>query len=45
MKQQSILISALNWVDERFPLTKFWRASMTDYYAPKNFNVWYFFGS
>jgi ubiquinol-cytochrome c reductase cytochrome b subunit len=45
MKQQSLLISALNWVDERFPLTKFWRASMTDYYAPKNFNVWYFFGS
>ena len=35
----------LNWIDERFPLTSTVRAHLTDYYAPKNFNFWYFFGS
>ncbi len=45
MKKQGILMDTFNWLDERLPITKFWRASMTGYYAPKNFNVWYFFGS
>ncbi|HXE18632.1 cytochrome b [Castellaniella sp. UC4442_H9] len=35
----------LGWVDRRFPLTKMIREHMTEYYAPKNFNFWYFFGS
>ncbi|MCB1824727.1 MAG: cytochrome bc complex cytochrome b subunit [Candidatus Competibacteraceae bacterium] len=35
----------LGWIDERFPLTKSIREHLTEYYAPKNFNVWYFFGS
>ena len=35
----------LNWVDERFPLTSNWKAHLSEYYAPKNFNFWYFFGS
>ena len=35
----------LGWVDERFPLTKMIREHLTEYYAPKNFNFWYFFGS
>ncbi|MDO8348121.1 MAG: cytochrome bc complex cytochrome b subunit [Rugosibacter sp.] len=35
----------LNWVDERFPLTSSWKAHLSEYYAPKNFNFWYFFGS
>jgi ubiquinol-cytochrome c reductase cytochrome b subunit len=35
----------LNWVDERFPLTANWKAHLSEYYAPKNFNFWYFFGS
>ncbi len=35
----------LGWVDERFPLTKMLREHITEYYAPKNFNFWYFFGS
>jgi len=35
----------LNWVDERFPLTSTWKAHLSEYYAPKNFNFWYFFGS
>jgi ubiquinol-cytochrome c reductase cytochrome b subunit len=35
----------LGWVDERFPLTSNWKAHLSEYYAPKNFNFWYFFGS
>ncbi|NWG39235.1 MAG: cytochrome bc complex cytochrome b subunit [Hydrogenophilaceae bacterium] len=35
----------LGWVDDRFPLTATWRAHLSEYYAPKNFNFWYFFGS
>ena len=35
----------LTWVDTRFPLMSNWRAHMSEYYAPKNFNFWYFFGS
>jgi len=38
-------MSFLNWVDERFPLSKVWSEHLADYYAPKNFNFWYFFGS
>ena len=34
-----------NWVLERFPLAKVWNDHMAHYYAPKNFNFWYFFGS
>jgi len=41
----SILQKTLNWVDERFPLTANWKAHLSEYYAPKNFNFWYFFGS
>ncbi|MGE5027719.1 MAG: cytochrome b [Betaproteobacteria bacterium] len=35
----------LGWIDERFPLTANWKAHLSEYYAPKNFNFWYFFGS
>ena len=35
----------LGWVDDRFPLTATWKAHLSEYYAPKNFNFWYFFGS
>jgi len=35
----------LGWVDARFPLTKMWKEHVSEYYAPKNFNFWYFFGS
>ena len=35
----------LDWVDARFPLTKLWNEHLAKYYAPKNFNFWYFFGS
>ena len=36
---------ALNWVDSRFPLTKLWNDQWGQYYAPKNFNWFYIFGS
>ena len=35
----------LTWVDDRFPLTANWKAHLSEYYAPKNFNFWYYFGS
>lgn len=34
-----------DWVGSRFPMAKLWNEHMAEYYAPKNFNVWYFFGS
>ncbi len=36
---------AMNWIDSRFPLTSSYKAHLSEYYAPKNFNFWYFFGS
>ncbi len=38
-------MSLLSWIDERYPLTKVWNEHLAQYYAPKNFNFWYFFGS
>ncbi|HSN79798.1 MAG TPA: cytochrome bc complex cytochrome b subunit, partial [Rhodoferax sp.] len=35
----------LNWIDNRFPLSKLFKEHMSEYYAPKNFNLWYIFGS
>ena len=35
----------LGWVDRRFPMSSNWKAHLSEYYAPKNFNFWYFFGS
>ena len=35
----------LRWIDERFPLTALWKSQLSEYYAPKNFNFWYYFGS
>ena len=34
----------LAWIDDRFPLTKVWEEHLAKYYAPKNFNFWYYFG-
>jgi ubiquinol-cytochrome c reductase cytochrome b subunit len=35
----------LNWVDNRFPLSKLYNEHVGQYYAPKNFNFFYVFGS
>ncbi|AFT67664.1 MAG: ubiquinol-cytochrome c reductase cytochrome b subunit [Cycloclasticus pugetii] len=40
-----MLKNALGWVDERFPLSKVWNEHLAEYYAPKNFNWMYYFGS
>src|SRR6478735_3976768 len=35
-----------NWVNDRAPaLMPMYRKHMTEYWAPKNFNIWYYFGS
>src|ERR1700690_431165 len=41
----AVLDGALTWVDQRFPLISTWKAHLSEYYAPKNFNFWYYFGS
>ncbi|HEY0634896.1 MAG TPA: cytochrome b N-terminal domain-containing protein [Gammaproteobacteria bacterium] len=41
----SKMTQLLEWVDARFPATAMWKEHLSEYYAPKNFNVWYFFGS
>ena len=43
MSEQST--GLLGWIDARFPLSKMMREHLSEYYAPKNFNFWYFFGS
>ena len=32
------------WIDKRFPMTKLIKEHATEYYASKNFNIWYGFG-
>ncbi len=34
-----------NWLDARLPISRFVKEHLTEYYAPKNFNFWYYFGS
>ena len=33
------------WFDARFPLISTWKAYMSEYYVPKNLNIYYCFGS
>ena len=35
----------IEWVDARFPLSKLVKEHLSEYYAPRNFNFWYCFGS
>src|SRR6202451_912401 len=34
----------IGWIDARFPVSQLWRSQVSEYYAPKNFNFWYYFG-
>ncbi|EKF74282.1 ubiquinol-cytochrome c reductase cytochrome subunit B [Alcanivorax hongdengensis A-11-3] len=34
----------IDWVDARLPVVDAYRRHMSEYYAPKNFNFWYYFG-
>ncbi len=40
-----VLKRFVGWIDERYPMTSTWEQHVSKYYAPKNFNFWYFFGS
>ena len=41
----SFIGNVAEWVDARFPMSALWNDHLAKYYAPKNFNFWYFFGS
>ncbi len=43
MKQK--ITESTEWVSDRFPFKQLWDDHMAQYFAPKNFNIWYFFGS
>jgi len=46
MKNETTSGSGLmGWIDARFPATKMWNEHAAQYYAPKNFNIFYFFGA
>ncbi len=34
-----------DWINDRLPFRELAREHLTEYYAPKNFNIWYVFGS
>jgi ubiquinol-cytochrome c reductase cytochrome b subunit len=36
--------NVMEWVDARLPVTETYEKHLSKYYAPKNFNFWYFFG-
>ena len=40
-----MLVGLYGWVDARFPLSRMWNEHLARYYAPKNFNFWYYFGA
>ncbi|MGK0499518.1 MAG: ubiquinol-cytochrome c reductase cytochrome b subunit [Oceanicoccus sp.] len=40
----NMLVGLRDWVDDRLPIIRTWNTHMGAYYAPKNFNFWYFFG-
>lgn len=42
---KKLLCCLLQWIDARFPLSKMWNEHLAGYYAPKNLNFWYYFGS
>jgi ubiquinol-cytochrome c reductase cytochrome b subunit len=41
----SMMKNFMGWLDDRYPMTKVWNEHLAEYYAPKNFNFWYFMGS
>lgn len=41
----SMMQNLVGWIDDRYPLTKVWNEHLAQYYAPRNFNFWYFMGS
>ena len=44
-QRTSTATGILGWFDQRLPVVDFWNKHVGQYYAPKNFNLWYYFGS
>src|SRR5215475_5805963 len=44
-QNQHWALRLFEWVDARFPLSELWKEHLSEYYAPKSFNFWYYFGS
>ena len=44
-RKSSRMAALVDWIDARFPMTRFMKEHASEYYAPKNFNFWYYFGS
>ncbi len=42
---QSKAQEVFQWIDKRLPISANFKAHLSEYYAPKNLNFWYFFGS
>ena len=41
----ALSVQAVTWLNNRFPTAfEAYRVHMSEYYAPKNFNIWYVFG-
>lgn len=38
-------LNILDWLNQRLPISSVWERFFTGYYAPKNLNFWYYFGS
>ena len=36
--------NAMDWIDDRLPVTEAYEKHLSKYYAPKNLNIWYYFG-
>src|SRR5688500_11291326 len=45
MQERGRMAQLVDWIDARFPMTRFMKEHASEYYAPKNFNFWYYFGS
>lgn len=43
--QQTNENKLVKWFYDRYPWPEFWKKHLSEYYAPKNFNFWYYFGS
>jgi ubiquinol-cytochrome c reductase cytochrome b subunit len=44
-QERGRMAQLVDWIDARFPMTRMWKEHVSEYYAPKNFNFWYYFGS
>ena len=41
---QNSFKNVMDWIDDRLPVTEAYEKHLSKYYAPKNLNIWYYFG-